>query len=156
MTDPNAIAMLNNLTFLMKKNAEGKFEKLCDITKYPQLGGETEQVEVTTLSDKKKRYIPGLEDTQKMEFGANYTKAAYKKLYDLQTAGTVDTYRLCFGDEEGSDGCWEWAGRVNLFLSEGESGAHRQITFTISDEGAEALHLVEDPGAADAGEQTEE
>lgn len=143
-TDPNAIAMLTNKTFLMTEGAEGAFEKLCDITKYPQLGGETEQIEVTTLSDTKKRHIDGLEDTQKMEFGANYTKATYKKLNDLAVAGTMKKYRLCFGDEEGSDGCWEWEGRVKLYVSEGESNTARAITFTISDEGAEPLHLVED------------
>ena len=144
-TDANAIAMLTNLTFLMieKDDQTGTFEKFIDITKYPQLGGEPEQVEVTTLSDKVKRFISGLQDTQKMEFGANYTKAGYKKVNDLMVAGTVKKWRLCFGDEQGSDGCWEWEGRVNGYISEGESGAPRGITFTVSDEGSEALHLVD-------------
>ena len=146
-TDVNAIAMLTNKTFLLIGSGEPigsqTFSKFVDITKYPQLGGEPEQVEVTTLSDTKKRYISGLEDTQKMEFGANYTVAAYKKVYDLQVAGTVQTWRLAFGDEEGSDGLWEWQGRINAFISEGESGAARAFTFTISDEGEEPLKLVE-------------
>jgi len=146
-TDINAIAMLTNKTFLLHGTAdeggEMTFTKFVDITKYPQLGGEPEQVEVTTLSDTKKRYISGLEDTQKMEFGANYTVAAYKKVYDLQIAGTVEKWRLAFGDEEGSDGLWEWEGRINAFISEGESGAARAFTFTISDEGEEPLRLVD-------------
>lgn len=136
-------ALLTNKTFLMKKDAEGKWAKLVDIAKYPQIGGEPEQIEVTTLSDTKKRHINGLEDTQKLEFGANYTKTAYSKLNAIVASGNMETYRLCFGDELGTDGCWEWSGRMALYISEGESNTARAITFTISDEGEDPISEVE-------------
>ena len=136
-------ALLTNKTFLMKKNADGKWEELIGITKYPQIGGEPEQIEVTTLRDVKKRYINGLEDTQKLEFGANYTKENYSKLNAIVAAGGMETYCLCFGDELGTDGRFEWSGRMSLYLSEGESNAARGMTFTISDEGDEPISEVE-------------
>ena len=136
-------ALLTNKTFLMKKNESGKYEELIGITKYPQIGGEPEQIEVTTLRDVKKRYINGLEDTQKLEFGANYTKENYSKLNAIVASGAVETYCLCFGDELGTDGRFEWSGRMALFLSEGESNAARGMTFTISDEGDQPISEVE-------------
>ena len=137
------IALLTNKTYLMHKNAEGKWEDLVGITKYPQIGGEPEQVDVTRLCDTKKRYINGLEDTQKLEFGANYTQEDYSKLNTIAKSDKVEEYCLCFGDELGTDGRFEWSGRMSLYLSEGESGGARKMTFTISDEGEEPISEVD-------------
>lgn len=145
---PEAIAMLTNKTHLMHKNGDGKWETLVPITKYPQLGGEPEQVEVTRLCDSRKRYINGLEDAQGLTFEANYVPADYKKLSALATAGTLETYRLCFGGETGSDGCFEWSGKISVYIAEGESNAPRKMSFTISDEGEKELSEVE-PLASD-------
>ena len=82
-----------------KADAPGTFEKLIDITEYPDLGGEKEKLDVTTLSDTKKRTINGIEDTGDLAFKAWYEKADYKKLLDLQEAGKVDKYQLWFGEE---------------------------------------------------------
>ena len=103
------MAKCTNVTYLMheKADAPGTFEKLIDITEYPDLGGEKEKLDVTTLSDTKKRTINGIEDTGDLAFKAWYEKADYKKLLDLQEAGKVDKYQLWFG-EEGVDGKWEW------------------------------------------------
>ena len=138
------IALLTNKTFLMKKNSDtSKWKKLIDITKYPQIGGEPEQIEVTRLTDVKKRYINGLQDTQKLEFGANYTKEDYSAMNTIATSGKVETYCLCFGDEKGTDGRFEWSGKMSLYISEGESNAARGMTFVISDEGEQPIHEAE-------------
>ena len=138
-----AIALLTNKTFLMKKNSEGKWEDFIGITKYPQLGGEPEKIEVTRLKDTKKRYINGIQDSASMTFEANYTKEEYSKLNDPSVKDTINTYRLCFGDNLGTDGCFEWSGKISPFISEGESNAARKMTFTISDEGEKELCEVE-------------
>ena len=134
---PDTIALLNNKTFLMHKNASGKWEKLVSITKYPQPGGERERVEVTRLDDTKKRYILGLEDVAALTFEANYLKDEYDKVNAL--SGTLGTYSLCFGDQMGTDGRWEWTGDVSVYVNEGESGGARKMTLTFSDEGDEAI-----------------
>ncbi len=43
--------------FLMQKNTSA-WEKLLDITEFPDLGGAPEMLETTTLSDKMQTYIP--------------------------------------------------------------------------------------------------
>lgn len=129
------IALLTNKTYLMHKNAEGKWEDFIAITKYPQIGGEPERIEVTRLVDTKKRYINGIQDAQSLTFEANYNKDDYAMLNELAVADSLEVFRLCFGDNLGTDGCWEWTGKVSVFVSEGESNAARKMTFTISDEG---------------------
>ena len=76
------MAKCTNVTYLMHEKADtpGTFEKLIDITEYPNLGGEKEKLDVTTLSDTKKRTINGIEDTGDLAFKAWYEKADYKKL----------------------------------------------------------------------------
>lgn len=119
-----------------------EFAKLIDITEYPDLGGTKEKIDVTTLSDTKKRTINGIEDTSDLEFKAWYEKADYEKLLAIQEAGTLDTYQVWFG-ENGADGIWEWSGIMAVYPNSGSSNAAREMTFSITDEGEEALHYVE-------------
>lgn len=137
------MAKCTNVTFLMHKaSGETEFTKLLDITEYPDLGGDKEKLESTTLSDTKKRYIQGLEDSSELAFKAWYDKADYEKLLTIQEAGTIDDYQLWFG-ENGADGIWEWSGVMAVYPAGGSSNTVREMSFSISDEGAEALHYVE-------------
>ena len=48
--------------FLMKKGSTGNtYEKLIDIKEFPDLGGDPEMLETTTLSDKMQTYIAGIQ-----------------------------------------------------------------------------------------------
>lgn len=137
------MAKCTNVTYLMheKADAPGTFEKLIDITEYPDLGGEKEKLDVTTLSDKKKRTINGIEDTGDLNFKAWYELADYKKLLTIQESGKVETYQIWFG-EEGVDGKWEWSGVMAVYPNSGASNNAREMSFSITDEGEEALHFV--------------
>lgn len=137
------IALLTNKTFLMRKTAEGKWEDFIAVTKVPAIGGAPEKIEVTRLKDSKKRYILGLQDSEDLEFEANYLPADYKKLTAADVASSMNTYRLCFGDNLGADGCFEWSGKVSARIDAQESNNARKLIFTISDEGEEAIHEVE-------------
>ena len=137
------MAKCTNKTFLMvKKVGASEFEKLIDITQYPDLGGAKEKIDVTTLSDTKKRTINGIEDVSDLEFTAWYEKADYEKLLALEKAGKADTYQIWFG-EDGEDGIFEWAGCMAVYPTSGSSNAAREMSFSITDEGEEALHYVE-------------
>lgn len=137
------MAKCTNKTFIMHKPAGSEeFAKLIDITEYPDLGGTKEKIDVTTLSDTKKRTINGIEDTSDLEFKAWYEKSDYEKLLAIQEAGTLDTYQVWFG-ENGTDGIWEWSGIMAVYPNSGSSNAAREMTFSITDEGEEALHYVE-------------
>lgn len=146
------MAKCTNVTFLMHKAAgESDFTKLLDITEYPDLGGEKEKLDSTTLSDRKKRTINGIEDTADLAFKAWYERTDYEKLLAIQTANTVDTYQVWFG-ENGEDGIWEWQGKMAVYPNSGSSNAVREMSFSITDEGKEALHYVEPtPPGPDAG-----
>lgn len=136
------MAKCTNKTFIMHKGAnEGDFTKLIDITEYPDLGGPKEKLDVTTLSDTKKRTIDGIEDVNDLEFKAWYEKADYEKLLAIQESGSLDTYQIWFG-EDGQDGIWEWQGKMAVYPNTGSSNAAREMTFSITDEGEEAMHYV--------------
>lgn len=136
------MAKCTNVTYLMHKGAsDAAFSKLLDITQYPDLGGDKEKLDSTTLSDTKKRSINGLEDTAELAFSAWYDKTDYEKLLAIQEAGTVDAYQLWFG-ENGEDGIWEWEGVMAVHPASGGVNAVREMSFSITDEGEEALHYV--------------
>lgn len=138
------MARCTNVTYLMhKKSAASTFEKIIDITEYPDMGGATNKLDATTLSDKKKRTIDGVEETADLEFKAWYDKADYKKLYDIEKSGTIDGYQLWFG-EDGEDGIWEWSGKMHVFANGGTSDNVSEMTFSITDEGDEELRPVFD------------
>ena len=135
------MAKCTNKTFLMVGDtSSSSFTKLVDITEYPDLGGDPEKLDATTLSDDKKRNILGLPDSLDMKFKALYEKADYKKLLALKD--TMKKFRLYFG-EDGVDGIWEWEGKLEVYPNSGGVGAVREMSFSISDEGAEGLHYVE-------------
>ena len=65
------------MTFLMHKK-ETAWEKLLDITEFPDLGGDPELLETTTLSDKMQTYVNGVQSNDGMTFNANYDHTEYK------------------------------------------------------------------------------
>lgn len=136
------MAKCTHITYLMHKGAsESAFSKLVDITQYPDLGGEKEKIDTTTLSDRKKRTINGVEESADLNFSAWYEKSDYEKLLAIQEAGTIDDYQLWFG-ENGEDGIWEWSGKMAVYPSSGSTNSAREMSFSITDEGDEALHYV--------------
>lgn len=106
--------------FLMKQTAEA-WEKLVDIKEFPDLGGEPEMLETTTLSDKMQTYIAGIQSLEGLSFNANYTKADFKKLKALE--GKTEKYAVWFGGTEsagvltpdGSGGKFEFDGQLSVY-----------------------------------------
>lgn len=115
-------------TFLMKKGSSGDtYEKLVDIKNFPDLGGEPEKIETTTLSDKARTYIPGIESNDNLSFDANYTQTDYKTLKALK--GSEQDLAIWFGGTEeengkitptGSDGKFEFKGYVDVYVKGGD------------------------------------
>ena len=67
--------------FLMKKADTGEqWSKLIDIKEFPDLGGEPEMLETTTLSDNMQTYIAGIQSLDGLSFTANYTLADFQTL----------------------------------------------------------------------------
>lgn len=73
------------------------YNKLVDIVTFPDLRPEPETIDVTTLSDAMRQYIPGIMDPGgNMSFDINYTPANYKAINDLDD-GTVHKFAVWFG-----------------------------------------------------------
>ncbi len=106
--------------FLMQK-VNDTYEKLIDIKEFPDLGGAPEMIETTTLSDSMQTNIPGIQSLDALEFVANYTKADFTKLKELD--GIENDYAVWFGGTvsggvltpTGTDGKFEFKGQLSVY-----------------------------------------
>lgn len=121
-----AIATMH--TYLMyKATAQATFTKLVDITEFPDLGGDPERIDVTTLSNTSRVYIQGVKDTTDLEFKANYTKTDYETINAL--TGT-HSFAVYFGDTSGTDGIFSFDGEIAVKVDGG--GVNEAVTMTIT------------------------
>ena len=122
--------------FLMKSTDGSVYEKLIDIKDFPDLGGSPEMLETTTLSDGMQTYIPGIQSLDGLEFTANYTKADYDKLKELE--GQEIQFSVWFGGTveggvatpTGADGKFNFGGQLSVFPVGG--GVNEVVSMTIS------------------------
>ena len=106
-------------TFLMIKK-DGGYEKLVDIKDYPDLGGEPEMLETTTLSDKMQTYIEGIQSQDALEFNVNYTLALYNEIEGLK--GVENEFSVWFGGTDdgetvtptGDEGKFNFKGYISI------------------------------------------
>ena len=108
--------------FLMHKtSSESTYTKLIDIKEFPDLGGEPEMLETTTLSDKMQTYIAGIQSMDGLTFSSNYDMAEFKKLKALE--GKKESYAVWFGGTEsggvvtpdGSNGKFAFDGELSVY-----------------------------------------
>lgn len=110
------------MTFLMHKKSTGsEYEKLIDITEFPDIGSDPELLETTTLSDKMQTFILGIQTNEGLQFNANYDKAAYTALKALE--GKTEGYAIWFGGTEGDSGVTP-TGTEGKFSFNGQLSAH--------------------------------
>ena len=108
--------------FLMHKASSGEtYTKLIDIKEFPDLGGEPEMLETTTLSDNMQTYIAGIQSMDGLSFSANYDMTEYQKLKALE--GKKESYAVWFGGTEssgtvtpdGSNGKFAFDGELSVY-----------------------------------------
>lgn len=108
--------------FLMHKaSSEETYTKLIDIKEFPDLGGEPEMLETTTLSDNMQTYIAGIQSMDGLSFSANYDMTEYQKLKALE--GKKESYAVWFGGTEssgvvtpnGSNGKFAFDGELSVY-----------------------------------------
>ena len=107
--------------FLMKKT-DSTYAKLVDIKEFPDIGGDPEMLETTTLSDKMQTYIKGIQSNEGLSFTANYTKEDYATLQALEDS--EEDYAIWFGGTEsggvvtpdGSDGKFSFKGELSVHV----------------------------------------
>lgn len=97
-------------TYLMKAGTTA-WEKLIDIRDFPDVHGDPNMLDTTTLSDAEETQIPGIKKASDKKFRALYTKAAYSTLKALE--GTAIRIAIYFG-EDGADGIFEGKGILTV------------------------------------------
>lgn len=137
MAASTGIAISTYKTFLMMKESSD-FKKLVDIKDFSDLGGEPEQIDVTTLSHKRHVYINGIEDADALTFTCNYTKATFTELKALE--GQTKEYAVWFGGTEsentltptGDDGKFSFSGQLSVYVNGGSVAEGVDMTVSIS------------------------
>lgn len=99
-------------------------EKVVDIKDFPDMIGDPEMLETTTLSDAQVTNIPGIKSSDTLTFTCNYTKADFTAVNAL--AGKPLFYELSFSD--GSK--FTWQGQHTLGLP--GKGVNEVVEFTIN------------------------
>lgn len=125
------------MTFLMHKKSSD-WEKLLDITEFPDLGGEPELLETTTMSDKMQTYVNGVQSNDGMQFNANYDLTEYKALKALE--GKQEEYAVWFGGTEtantptptGDQGKFLITGELSVYVTGAGVNEVRGMTITIA------------------------
>lgn len=121
-----------------KGSSEASYTKLIDIKEFPDLGGDPEMLETTTLSDKMQTYIAGIQSMDGLSFTANYDLADYKSLKALE--GKDEKYAVWFGGTEtagtltptGSDGKFSFDGQLTAYPTGGGVNEVVDIGITIA------------------------
>ena len=126
-------------TFLMHKGSSASdYQKLIDITEFPDLGQEPELLDTTTLSNKMRTYIMGIQGNDGMNFSANYDKDDYTALKALE--GQEEDYAVWFGGTEsggtvtptGADGKFSFKGELSARVTGGSVNEVRGMAITIA------------------------
>ena len=124
-------------TYLMyRTTTTGTYDKLIDITSFPDLIPPKERIDITSLSDYMRVYINGIGDTSEFEFGANYTPANYAAIKALE--GHQYEYAVWFGASgtegaevpDGHYGKFAWTGDVSAGISGG--GVNEAVGMTVN------------------------
>ncbi len=136
------MANCTNVTTFWHKASGGSWEELVAIKDYPDLGGDKEKLDSTTLKDTKKKSINGLEDTADLSFTANYEKEDYDKLIAIEDTDTLDDYAIKFG-EDGIEGIFAWQGKIHVYPTSGSVNAVREMKFSTTVENDEGIHEVD-------------
>lgn len=94
-------------TFLMHSTDGETYTKVIDVKDFPDLGGEPETIDTTTLSDAMRTSVLGIQEAENFVFNANYDPEQFQSLVTLAQAdeGAPSYYAVWFGgtDVIGSD-----------------------------------------------------
>ena len=126
------------MTFLMHKKGE-TYEKLIDITEFPDMGSEPEMLETTTLSHRMKTFTLGVQGNEGLNFSTNYDHEGYLALKELERK--TEGYAVWFGGTEqadgsvtptGSEGKFSFDGQLSVYVKGGGVNEVRGMGITIA------------------------
>lgn len=121
--------LLSKDTKLSYKTTGSTYADLLLLQEVPEVGGDPEKVEVTTLADGVKKYIPGVRDLGDLTFTFLYdnsTDGSYRILSGLQAAGTLTSFKITYPDTT----THAFDAYVNVKM--GASSVNSPLTFSLT------------------------
>lgn len=103
-----------------------RFVKVCDIIDYPDLTSPAERIEVTTLSDKTRRYIKGIADQAEQTYTANFDRTQYDTIKGF---GDAEKYWCILFSE--SKSVFYFKGQSHISAAGGGVGDVRKMNITL-------------------------
>ena len=91
----------NQTTLSFRLGASGTFTEIPMLMEVPEFGGAPEKIDVTTLGDCSKRYIPGIRDYGDLVFKFLYDNTAagnYRTLKGMDDTAQVATFQIQYPD----------------------------------------------------------
>lgn len=110
-----------------KSGGTGTFSKLTVITATPDIGSDPERVDVTTLADKVRRYIKGIQDQENLAFPCIYRKDDFTKMKAAEADGGDYDFQLTYPDGFGFD----FTGQVSVTMGGAEINGALAFTTTV-------------------------
>jgi len=104
------------------------FNKLCDIKDYPDLIGNPEALDTTSLSDSSRTYVQGLKNNEQLSFTANYTEDSFNTISNLEGK---HTFSIDFGTD-GADGRFVFGGYISVSITGHGVNEVREMQITIT------------------------
>lgn len=110
----------------------GSYTKIDSLISTPDLGGDPNNIDVTTLDDGNYRYIPGLLDYGSLDFTFLYDNSSaesnYRILRGLEESGDVIYWQLTFPDGT----AFTFSGQVTTKVSGGEPDNRIEFVASIA------------------------
>lgn len=137
-------------TFLMRK-VSTTYSKLLDITEFPNMGGDPEMLETTTLSDFMQTFVLGVQSNEGLRFSANYSPTDYQTLKDITGeqdfavwfGGTTNTAGVA--TPTGDLGKFSFKGELSVYVNGAGVNAVRSMSITIAPTTAIAFEIPTQP-----------
>ena len=126
-------------TFLMNLDTDSSAKKLVDITSYPDLGGERNTIDITTLSDTTEQSTPGVQAGGTLQFEANYTKENWTAVQAV-CDGNKHTFGVYFDSNAtglanyvptGDAGKFKFSGELSCYVNGGNTNEARKMTIIV-------------------------
>jgi hypothetical protein len=76
--------------------ADGQFTKFADIKDFPDLFGDPNTIETTTLSDAQQTFIPGIKSSETLPFTLNWDKTVAEQVVAME--GKESFWKVIFSD----------------------------------------------------------
>lgn len=129
MADSTSSTYLGYTTKATSTTGPLEFTIACDIIDYPDLTSPAERIEVTTLSDKARKYIKGIADQAEQTYTANYDREQYNIISDF--GDDEKCWAILFLNEEGDSSVFWFNGQSHISVAGGGVGDVRKMNITL-------------------------